>query len=126
MPDYLMLKHAHAGFAYLTVLSFAARGLMMAAKPAWLVAKPVRIAPHLIDTLLLACAIALLVVGQLNPLHIPWLQAKIVALLVYIGLGTVALKRGKTPAVRWGAFFAALATVLYIVAVAKTKLVWPF
>ena len=36
-----------------------------------------------------------------------------------------ALKRGRTRGVRLGAWLAALAVLLYIVAVAMTKLVWP-
>jgi hypothetical protein len=35
----------------------------------------------------------------MNPLDQPWLLAKIIGLLAYIGLGTVALKRGKTKAI---------------------------
>jgi len=50
-----------------------------------------------------------------------WLVAKIVGLLVYIVLGTIALKRGKTRRMRVGAFVAAIATFVYIVMVALTK-----
>ena len=50
-----------------------------------------------------------------------WLTAKVLALVVYIVLGTVALKRGKTRGVRAFALLAALATFAYIVAVALTR-----
>lgn len=126
MMNYLFLKHAHAGFAYLTVTLLVLRGLMMLYKPAWLGNKVIRILPHVIDTLLLACAIAMLVMADLNPFIVPWLLAKIIALLLYIVLGSIALKRGKTRQGRIVALVLALLTVIYIIAVAKTKLVWPF
>lgn len=50
-----------------------------------------------------------------------WLTAKVIALLAYIMLGTVALKRGSTKTVRVGAFVAALAIFLHMVAVAMTR-----
>jgi uncharacterized membrane protein SirB2 len=50
-----------------------------------------------------------------------WLWAKVIALLVYIGLGTIALKRGRTRGVRIAAFAGALATFAYIVSVAIAK-----
>ena len=126
MLNYLFLKHAHAGFAYLTVTLFALRGLMMLYRPAWLNHKAIRILPHVIDTLLLTCAIGMLVIAELNPFIVPWLLAKIIALLLYIVLGTIALKRGKTRRSRTVALVLALLTAIYIIAVAKTKLVWPF
>ena len=51
----------------------------------------------------------------------PWLTAKVLALGVYIVLGTLALKRGKTRGVRTFALLMALATFAYIVAVALTR-----
>ncbi len=81
--------------------------------------------PHINDSLLLFAAIAMLVVAGLNPLEQPWLLAKIFGLLAYIGLGTLALKRGKTKAIRIKALIAALGVFGYIMAVAITKQVIP-
>ena len=50
-----------------------------------------------------------------------WLTAKVVGLLFYIGLGTVALKRGRTRRARIAAWLAAQAVFFYIVAVALTR-----
>ena len=52
--------------------------------------------PHVVDTVLLASAIALAVMTHQYPLANRWVTAKVAGLLVYIGLGTIALKRGKT------------------------------
>jgi len=85
----------------------------------------VRTVPHIVDTLLLASALTMAVwIGQ-YPFVQGWLTAKFVALVLYVGLGTVALRMGKTKAVR-AAFFGALAVFAYIVSVAVTKQVVPF
>ena len=127
MYPYLIVKHAHMGFAYLSILLFAARGgLMLSGKQHILALNPLRILPHVIDTLLLGCAIALVVMGGWPVLQSPWLLAKLAGLVLYIVLGTIALRRGKTKQTRLIAFICALATVLYILLVAKTKMVVPF
>jgi uncharacterized membrane protein SirB2 len=74
--------------------------------------------PHVVDTVLLASAIGLTIVVHQYPLVNSWLTAKVVGLIIYIGLGTVALKRGSTPAIRTGAFIAALIIFAGIVATA--------
>ena len=80
----------------------------------------VRYAPHSVDTLLLASAITLAWQLGISPLQAPWLAAKIVALLAYIVIGSVALKRGKTRRVRLAAWLTAQAVFFYIVSVAVT------
>jgi len=125
MDSYPLLKNAHKGFAYLSITLFAIRGvIMLADKRELLARKPVKIVPMVVDTLLLVCAIGLVVMGGW-PLSSPWLQAKFVALIAYILLGVIALRAGKTKAIRTAAFFAGLLVVAYIVAVARTKLVIP-
>jgi uncharacterized membrane protein SirB2 len=80
----------------------------------------VKVAPHTVDTLLLASAIALAWQLGISPLTHAWLAAKIVALLLYIAIGTLALKRGKTKRIRLAAWLAAQAVFFYIVSVAVT------
>ena len=74
----------------------------------------------------LSKACLMLAVAGLNPLQHGWLLAKITALLAYIALGTIALKRGKTALQKNLAFVGALAVFGYIAAVAVTKQVLPF
>ena len=80
-----------------------------------------RIWPHLVDTLLLGSALVMAWMLQLNPLTTPWLAAKISGLLLYIGLGVVALRTGRPLALRIGAWLAALLVFGWIVSVAITK-----
>ncbi|MDY0965492.1 SirB2 family protein [Massilia sp. CFBP9026] len=119
--SYYALKHIHMTFAVLSGALFLVRGLWMLADSRRLEQRWVRIAPHVIDTLLLGSAIGLAVWSSQYPGQSPWLTAKLVALVAYIGLGTVALKRGRTRQVRALAFVGALACFAYILAVAVTK-----
>jgi uncharacterized membrane protein SirB2 len=119
--DYLTLKHVHMSCAAASGTFFLVRGMWMLGGSARLQQRWVRVAPHVIDTLLLASAIGLAIWSAQYPGRQPWLTAKILALLAYIGLGTVALKRGRTKPVRAAAFAAALLCFAYIAAVAVTK-----
>lgn len=124
--DYLAVKHLHMGCAALSGSLFLVRGVWMLRASPMLQQRWVRIAPHIIDTALLASALVLVFWSGQYPFAQPWLGAKVCALILYIVLGTVALKRGRTPRVRALAFGAALLTFLYIVAVAVTRQVIPF
>ena len=118
---YGTLKAVHIACAILSVGGFAARGALMLRGSALLDARFVRIAPHIVDTVLLASAVALAWQSGQYPFAQNWLTAKLLALVAYIGLGTVALKRGRSRRVRAGAFVLALATALYIVTVALAR-----
>jgi uncharacterized membrane protein SirB2 len=119
--DYLSLKHFHMSCAALSGSLFLLRGIWMLRASPLLQAGWVRIAPHVIDTLLLASAIGLAVWSHQYPGRQPWLTVKLLALLGYIVLGAIALKRGRTKGQRQAAFAAALALFAYIVMVAVTK-----
>lgn len=119
--DYLGLKYFHMTCAALSGSLFLLRGVWMLRASSLLQAKWVRIAPHIVDTLLLASAIGLAAWSQQYPGQQPWLTAKVGALLGYIVLGSVALKRGRTRGQRLAAFAGALALFAYIVLVATTK-----
>jgi len=83
--------------------------------------KSVKIIPHVIDTTLLASALILLYFSQWSVIEQSWLQVKIISLLVYIGLGMVALKYGQTLRIRFFAWISGLLVFLFIVSVALTK-----
>lgn len=124
--DYYALKHFHMACAGLSGALFLLRGAWMLRASPMLQQKWVRIAPHLVDTLLLASAIGLAVWSGQYPGPQAWLTAKLLALVGYIVLGSIALKRGRTKKQRQAAFVAALALFGYIVAVAVTKRPMPF
>lgn len=119
--SYLWLKHLHLSSVVLSGTGFLLRGLWMLLDSPMLQRRWVRIAPHLIDTLLLGSAIAMAVLSGQYPFAQSWLTAKVVGLLIYIGCGTVALKRGRTKAQRAAFFVIALLTFAWIVSVALTR-----
>ena len=125
MNTYLWLKHLHISCVVLSGSLFALRGWWMLQAPHRLQQRWVRVLPHGIDTLLLASAVSLAVWSGQYPLAQDWLTAKVLALLVYIALGSVALKYGSTRAVQASAWVAALLVFVYIVATALRKqVVW--
>jgi uncharacterized membrane protein SirB2 len=79
-----------------------------------------RYLPHVVDTVLLTSALMLTTVIHQYPFAASWLTVKVVLLVVYIVLGSIALKRGRTRRVRAWAFIAALATVAFLLTVART------
>lgn len=87
-------------------------------------ARWVRVAPHLVDTLLLVFGIWLMVMLGLKVGDNPWLVAKWVGLVFYIGFGTVAIKRGRTGLARFIGALAAVVVFGYIVGCAIEKSAW--
>ena len=117
---YYTVKNLHVGAATLSIALFALRTGWMMWSPGRLRQRWVKIVPHVIDTVLLLSALWL--AWQLGADGTRgWLAAKIVALLLYVVLGAIALKRGKTRRVRIVAAAFAAATFGYIVSVALTK-----
>ncbi len=120
-----LLKDIHVGCVALTGAGFLARSALALAGSPLLGTRLVRIAPHVIDTVLLASAIALAATLRLSPLEQPWLMAKILALPLYVVCGSFALRRGKTRRGRTLAMLAAMGIYAYIVAAAVTHSPWP-
>jgi uncharacterized membrane protein SirB2 len=119
--DYVLLKYAHVTCAAVSYLGFFARGVLMLRQSPVLRRRWVKVAPHIVDTVLLASAIALLVMLEQYPFVQGWLTAKAIALLLYITLGMVALTYGRTWRTRVTAWVAAQVVFFYIVAVALTR-----
>jgi len=127
MPEsYSALKHIHVSAAAISLTLFVIRGIWMMAWPHLLHNRTVRVVPHIIDTVLLASALLLAWQIAQYPFVHGWLTAKILALLLYIVLGSIALKYGSGKFTRVTAWILALITFGYIVAVALTKQVVPF
>lgn len=123
---YETLKWLHVAAVIASGTGFVARGALMLARSPLLEARFVRVAPHVIDTVLLSAAIAMTVLAEISPHAHPWLAAKIVGLIVYIVLGAVALRYGRTRRVRALALVGALAAFAYIVGTALQRdPAWP-
>ena len=121
--DYMLLKQIHIVLAVTTLISFVIRGYRMITDSSLLHHKLVKTIPHVIDTLLLSTAVALMMMAGFYPWILDWVAAKILLLLLYIVLGTIALKRGKTKAQRIAAFIAALICIGLIFKSALSKFI---
>lgn len=119
--EFAVLKVIHVIAAAVSYALFVVRGIWMINGSPRLGERWVRIVPHINDTLLLAAAIGMTLLLREYPGSHAWLTAKVAGLLVYIGLGMVALKRGRTRRTRIAAWLAAQAVFFYIVAVALTR-----
>lgn len=116
---YFPLRAVHIACAILTITLFTARGLLMLADYPRLQNPVLRWTPVAIDTVLLASALLLTTIIHQYPFTTGWLTAKVLLLVVYIVLGSIALRRGRTKPIRATAFVAALATVAFLVSVAR-------
>jgi uncharacterized membrane protein SirB2 len=118
--DYLTIKALHMWCAGISISFFTLRGSLQLAGVNWRRWRLLRIAPHLVDTVLLSAAIWLATLLQQIPFVHGWLTAKVLSLIAYILLGKLALKADQPPLRAALAFAAALLCVAYIVAVAIT------
>ena len=116
--DFAALKAIHIAAAAVSYVLFFARGIWMLSGSPLLAQRWVRVVPHVNDTVLLVAAIWMAIILQQYPGTHGWLTAKVAGLIVYIGLGMVALRRGRTRGVQLSAWIAAQIVFAYVVAVA--------
>lgn len=115
---YPWLRPLHITLVSLSVTLFVLRGLGVLAGQAWPLAGWARGLAPVIDSLLLLAGGTLWWLLQLNPWQDHWLLAKLVLLVVYIALGTLALKRAPNWPAKALSFVAALAVAGFMVSVA--------
>ena len=120
------LKVLHVSMAALSIAGFLVRGFWAWRAPRLLRRRPVKVLPHVVDTLLLASAIGLLFAYGWNPLDHGWLLAKIGLLLIYIGLGLAALKPWFSGPMRVVAFVGAVIVFAWIASIARAHRFVPF
>jgi len=116
--SFLLLKTLHIFFVVCSYALFFLRGIWSMNDSVIMQKRWVKIVPHVVDTLLFICALALAFTIQQYPFKNAWLTAKIVGLLLYVGLGFIALGDGMSKAIRQFSWFAAQVVFAYIVPVA--------
>jgi uncharacterized membrane protein SirB2 len=116
---YLQIKLVHVVSVLASGGLFVLRGLAVQLGATWAMAAPLRYLSYGIDTVLLTAALMLSTILRMYPLAQPWLTAKVALLVVYVVLGSFALKRGRTAAVRGACFAAAVAVYAFIISVAR-------
>lgn len=116
---YLQIKWVHIAAVITSGSLFALRGAGILAGARWPMWAPLRFLTYTVDTVLLTAALMLVTILHQYPFVQAWLTTKVCLLVVYIVLGTFALRRGRTPRVRALCYAAALAIFLFIVSVAR-------
>ena len=116
---YAQIRVVHVLAVVLSGTLFAARGAGVLAGAAWPMHSLVRYSSYAIDTILLTAALMLatMLPGAMFANH--WLTLKLGLLVVYVVLGSIALKHGRTPRVRMVAFVAALVAYAAMIGIAR-------
>ncbi|GAA0858266.1 SirB2 family protein [Aliiglaciecola litoralis] len=118
---YIFTKHLHMTAVVLTILFFIVRFFWLMRGSDMLMKKWVKISPHIIDTILLASAVALCFLVPWNPLQHPWLWQKILLVVIYILMGFYVLKRANSTAARWTGFAVGMVCLALAGKMAVTK-----
>ena len=114
-------KHLHLTCAFVSMLGFIIRCWWRWSQNEMLNKKWVKVAPHIVDSLLLASAIFLCVLIGQYPFVAGWVTVKVVALILYIALGLIALKHAQQRPHIAMAAAGALLTFAFIASVAVSK-----
>lgn len=86
----------------------------------WPMALPLRLLSYAIDTALLTAALMLWTILPGGVFVNGWLTVKLILLVVYVVLGSFALKRARTARAKTLCFVAAVAVFLSMVSIART------
>lgn len=124
--DYTSIKLLHQSAVLISGLGFAVRGIASLRCAQWTRGRLAKTLPHVVDSILLLSAILLATELHLNPVDTPWLLAKVLGLLLYIGLGMIALRVRFAWQLRAVAWVAALMVFTWIASVAVLKNPWGF
>ncbi len=117
---YPQIKWVHIATVLASGSLFLLRGLLLQAGQQRLaMTAPVRYLSYSIDTMLLTAALMLLTILPPAIFANGWLWAKMTLLLVYVVLGTYALKHGRTPRVRLGCYLLALLVFAFMLTIAR-------
>ena len=116
---YVQIKMVHIAAVLASGGLFAVRGALVLAGVKWAMSAPLRYLSYTIDTVLLTAALILLTALKLNPFVVPWLSVKLALLVVYVVLGSLALKRARSRRARAAFYLAALATFAFMYFVAR-------
>lgn len=116
---YPQIRHVHILMAILSGSVFMLRGLFALTGARWPHAAPVRYLSYAIDTTLLTAALMLFTILPGAVFANGWLAVKVVLVVVYVILGVLAMRRGRTHGIRRGCYVAALLVFAIIYGIAR-------
>jgi len=116
---YAQIKWLHIAMVLCSGSLFVLRGVAMLAGSRLATATPVRYLSYAIDTTLLTAALMLVTMLPGAVFANGWLTVKLCLIVVYILLGSLALKRGSTQTVRTICFVMALLVFGFVIGIAR-------
>ena len=119
------IKLIHIACAYLTGAGFLLRGIWVLREHRYAQHRLTKVLPHVIDTLLLASALAMVFSWSIELSVNTWLLAKFGVLFAYIGFGLLMLRFARTQRERIIGLAGGLLSYAYIVSVAHSKSLLP-
>jgi len=117
---YPQVRAVHIGAVLASGALFALRGAGVLGGLRWPLAAPLRYLSYSIDTTLLTAALMLVAMLPAAVFANHWLTVKLGLLVLYVVLGSFALKRGRSAGVRAICFAAAVAGYIVMFGVART------
>lgn len=120
------VKLIHISCAYITGLGFLLRGMLAITQHPLRHHRLTKTLPHVIDTCLLISGFIMVFSWAISPFAQPWLMAKLIVLLLYIGSGLLMLRWGTTAQKRWAGLLGGLLMYIYIIGAAHSKSVLSF
>ena len=123
---YAKLKLLHVALAMLSISGFMLRAWWSINASPHLQTRAARVLPHVVDTCFLPAGVGMIWSASLPVTSMHWLHAKFVGLVLYVVIGTVAIKRGKTREMRLMASILAVAVFAWVVGISvrKSPLSW--
>lgn len=127
MNSYLLLKTLHISAVVLSITFFCIRTYWLLAQPKALESKLIKRLPHVIDSILLLSAFAMLYVGNISiGSDNPWIITKIIAISLYIATGVYIFRIAKNKTQIYIALCFVVLIYYYIIQTAITKNAIPF
>ena len=117
---YPQIRAVHISAVLASGTLFALRGAGVLRGMRWPLAAPLRYLSYSIDTTLLTAALMLVAMLPAAVFANHWLTVKLGLLVLYVVLGSFALKRGRSAGVRAICFAAAVAVYIFMFGVART------
>lgn len=117
---YPPIRLFHISCVLLSGSLFAIRGVLMLAGSASANHVVLRWLSYAIDTALLTAALMLVTILHQYPFQQAWLTVKVLLVVVYIGFGSLALRRAHSQRSRAAFFAAAVLVFLFMLSVART------
>ncbi len=117
---YPQIRAVHIGAVIASGALFTLRGAGVLSGAGWPMAAPLRYLSYSIDSVLLTAALMLIAMLPAAVFANHWLTVKLALLVLYIVLGSLALKRCRSKRARALCFVAALGVYAGMVGIART------